>query len=409
MKKLVVFIAVLLSTAIAVGVLWAQRSVSSCGARSERAYATIKTVAKTDLPRGLDAFMTRQCGPNGIYTGTWLSVWVSTTSVRAMDLNDDGISEYQCPCYMAAHGPSRDLLVGNVGRKWRVLSDVAEPFRILDSMSGGYHDLCQDNQIAHFTNGEYVWGRIPESTPGMQAQPPSPGSSTQPFVVDVGGGHISVPPCREPQETKKLAIGTHLRLFKHGEQIGETSVVAIKLITEQWRRDNMSICDCQNDDIEFTPVSLANGRYLGFLDGSPVKPVQIRIPPTKLREIEKKMKKAVVRHPEFRRRMKEKTRLFYEYNGKYFAACYFEYNVDIDTRRGVFFLVECGQTPRVIYAQASGPLSCEDWELEEIVVIDSDGDGRLELAVEFGNACEYIVKLLPPEGPPAGTPLFPTN
>lgn len=73
----------------------------------------------------------------------------------AVDLNDDGVPEYQFCCEPATHGPCGAVLIGKVGSDWKDLTPkegllgyggACTLTVVLASKTKGFHDICLPNQ-----------------------------------------------------------------------------------------------------------------------------------------------------------------------------------------------------------------------------------------------------------------------
>ena len=120
-----------------------------CGRPSEAALSGCKEIKYADLPAGAKALLkklncTVQSGENYDYGS-------------AVDLNDDGVPEYQFCCEPASHGPCSAVLIGKVGSEWKDLTPkdgilgyggACTLMIVLASKTRGFHDICLPNQCA---------------------------------------------------------------------------------------------------------------------------------------------------------------------------------------------------------------------------------------------------------------------
>jgi Bacterial Ig-like domain (group 2) len=120
-----------------------QELASRCPAPSKEIQATCRGITYEDLPDGARALLHQlRCdtGPSSNYNyGT------------AVDLNGDGIPEYQLCCNEAPHGPCGAVLIVRIGGKWTDLTPKngmlgfegpCNQFVVLATQHGGFHDVC---------------------------------------------------------------------------------------------------------------------------------------------------------------------------------------------------------------------------------------------------------------------------
>jgi len=118
-------------------------SASRCPAPSGDVHATCRAITYKDLPVSARALLRQlKCdtGPNSNYNyGT------------AVDLNGDGVSEYQFCCHEASHGPCGAVLIGKIEGEWKDLTaktgmigfeGPCNQFVVLATEHGGLHDIC---------------------------------------------------------------------------------------------------------------------------------------------------------------------------------------------------------------------------------------------------------------------------
>lgn len=121
----------------------AQELESRCPAPSKEIQATCREITYEDLPDGARALLHQlKCdtGPESPYDyGT------------AVDLNGDGVPEYQFCCHEAPHGPCGAVLIGRVGTEWKDLTDrtgmlgfegPCHLLVVLEAQHNGLHDIC---------------------------------------------------------------------------------------------------------------------------------------------------------------------------------------------------------------------------------------------------------------------------
>jgi hypothetical protein len=120
-----------------------QELASRCPAPSKEIQATCRGITYEDLPDGARALLHQlgcDTGPSSNYNyGT------------AVDLNGDGIPEYQFCCKEAPHGPCGAVLIGRIGGKWKDVTPEngmsgfegpCNQFVVLATQHGGFRDIC---------------------------------------------------------------------------------------------------------------------------------------------------------------------------------------------------------------------------------------------------------------------------
>lgn len=122
---------------------------SRCPAASKEVQATCREITYKDLPAGAKALLRRlKCdtGPGSNYDYG-----------SAVDLNGDGIPEYQYCCHEAPHGPCDAVLVGRIKGEWKNLTDKdgmsgfdgpCVQFVVLATQHNGFHDICLPYECA---------------------------------------------------------------------------------------------------------------------------------------------------------------------------------------------------------------------------------------------------------------------
>ena len=122
---------------------------SRCPAASKEVQATCREITYKDLPAGAKALLRQlkcDAGPGSNYDYG-----------SAVDLNDDGVPEYQFCCHEAAHGPCDAVLIGSVKGQWKNLtgkdgmSGFEGPcnlFVVLETQHNGFHDICLPSECA---------------------------------------------------------------------------------------------------------------------------------------------------------------------------------------------------------------------------------------------------------------------
>ena len=126
-----------------------EQPASVCPAASKEAHATCREITYKDLPPGAKALLRRlKCdtGPDSAYNyGT------------AVDLNGDGLPEYQFCCTEAPHGPCGAVLLGRIKGEWRDLTaktgmlgfdGPCNQFVVLETQHSGFHDICLPQECA---------------------------------------------------------------------------------------------------------------------------------------------------------------------------------------------------------------------------------------------------------------------
>lgn len=122
---------------------------SRCPAGSKEVQATCGEISYKDLPAGARALLRRlKCdtGPGSNYDYG-----------SAVDLNGDGVPEYQFCCHEAPHGPCDAVLIGRIKGEWKNLTDKdgmsgfegpCNLFVVLTTQHNGFHDICLPNECA---------------------------------------------------------------------------------------------------------------------------------------------------------------------------------------------------------------------------------------------------------------------
>ena len=128
----------------------ADDAAAKCPKVSEKVQASCREIAYKDLPDGAIALLSRmKCdvGSNYDYGS-------------AVDLNGDGMPEYQVCCHDAPHGPCGSVLIGKIGTEWRELTakdgllgfdGACNLFFVLESQHSGFHDVCLPTQCSYAT------------------------------------------------------------------------------------------------------------------------------------------------------------------------------------------------------------------------------------------------------------------
>ncbi len=118
-----------------------------CPKPSAEILASCRETSYKDLPRRAVALLNRmKCdiGTNYDYGS-------------AVDLNGDGISEYQVCCHDSPHGPCNSVVIGKVGTEWKDLTakegllgfeGACNLFVVLESQHKGFHDVCLPTQCS---------------------------------------------------------------------------------------------------------------------------------------------------------------------------------------------------------------------------------------------------------------------
>jgi hypothetical protein len=121
----------------------AQEPASRCPAASKEIQATCREITYKDLPEGArDLLRELKCNtrPEGPYD-----------SGSAVDLNGDGVPEYEFCCHEAPHGPCGAVLIGKVGTEWKDLTagngmlgfeGACNGLVVLETQHNGFHDIC---------------------------------------------------------------------------------------------------------------------------------------------------------------------------------------------------------------------------------------------------------------------------
>lgn len=142
---------------------------SRCPAPAKEVQATCREITYKDLPDGAKALLRRlkcNAGPSSNYDYG-----------SAVDLNGDGIREYQFCCHEAPHGPCDAVLIGRIKGEWKNLTDKdgmtgfegpCKLFFVLTTQHNGFHDICLpyecspssktgkcDPEIWHFNGTQY--------------------------------------------------------------------------------------------------------------------------------------------------------------------------------------------------------------------------------------------------------------
>lgn len=116
---------------------------ASCPKSSKEIQTSCRAITYKDLPNGARLLLRRmKCD---VRSGS------PYDSGSAVDLNNDGLEEYQFCCHEAPHGPCSAVLIGKVGTKWRDLTakdgmlgfeGACNLLVVLETQHGGFHDLC---------------------------------------------------------------------------------------------------------------------------------------------------------------------------------------------------------------------------------------------------------------------------
>lgn len=142
---------------------------SRCPAAAKEVQATCREITWKDLPTGARALLRKlKCdtGPSSSYDYG-----------SAVDLNGDGVPEYQYCCHEAPHGPCDAVLLGRIKGEWKNLTDKdgvsgfegpCGQFVVLTTQHNGFHDICLpyecapsskagkcDPKIWHFNGTQY--------------------------------------------------------------------------------------------------------------------------------------------------------------------------------------------------------------------------------------------------------------
>src|SRR5579884_3784405 len=118
-----------------------------CPQPNGQALASCKMISYKDLPQGArDLLHKLKCdtGDNYDYGS-------------AVDLNGDGIPEYQFCCRDAPHGPCPAVVIGKIGSEWKEISPAGGVFAygfpcglflVLDSRHHDFSDICLPNECS---------------------------------------------------------------------------------------------------------------------------------------------------------------------------------------------------------------------------------------------------------------------
>lgn len=122
---------------------------SRCLAGSREVQATCREITYKDLAAGAKALLRQlkcNAGPGSNYDYG-----------SAIDLNGDGIPEYQFCCHEAPHGPCDAVLIGRIKGEWKNLTDKGgmsgfegpcNMFVVLETQHNGFHDICLPYECA---------------------------------------------------------------------------------------------------------------------------------------------------------------------------------------------------------------------------------------------------------------------
>ena len=150
-----------------------------CPAASKGVQPACREITYKDLPAGARALLRQlkcETGPGSNYDYG-----------SAVDLNGDGIPEYQFCCHEAPHGPCDAVLIGRIKGEWKNLtgkdgmSGFEGPcnlFVVLTTQHNGFHDICLpyecvpsskagkcDPKILHFNGTQYQVADSAASSP----------------------------------------------------------------------------------------------------------------------------------------------------------------------------------------------------------------------------------------------------
>jgi hypothetical protein len=118
-----------------------------CPKPSVEALASCTAISYKDLPReALDLLKRMKCDLN------------STEDYgSAVDLNGDGVPEYEVCCKESAHGPCDAVVIGKVASTWKDLTpkdgvlgydNACGFFIVLNERHGGFNDVCRPDQCS---------------------------------------------------------------------------------------------------------------------------------------------------------------------------------------------------------------------------------------------------------------------
>jgi len=127
---------------------------AACPKSSKDVQASCRAITYKDLPTGARLLLRRmKCD---VRAGS------PYDSGSAVDLNNDGMPEYEFCCHEAPHGPCDAVLIGKVGTKWKDLTakdgllgfeGACNLLVVLETQHGGYHDLCLPIQCSQPVRG----------------------------------------------------------------------------------------------------------------------------------------------------------------------------------------------------------------------------------------------------------------
>jgi hypothetical protein len=125
---------------------------AKCPKPAVQVQATCTEISHRDLPKGVSDLLAKMkcdAGSNYDYGS-------------AVDLNGDGVPEYQVCCSYPPHGPCGSVLIGKVGSSWKELNakeglagftGACTLFIPLESQHSGFHDVCLPYQCSSATPG----------------------------------------------------------------------------------------------------------------------------------------------------------------------------------------------------------------------------------------------------------------
>lgn len=137
-----------------IGCTYPQTKDSTCGTIYYDAYKYCEQVTYQTLPAEIKQLMKEsecnvESGSNYDYGFT-------------IDLNDDESPEYIFCCYELLHGPCGTIIYSKISNRWEIilmtsgfLTDCEKVLIVLDSQNEGFHNLCIDEKIVKYINGEY--------------------------------------------------------------------------------------------------------------------------------------------------------------------------------------------------------------------------------------------------------------
>jgi hypothetical protein len=127
----------------------AEDSASKCPRASKALQNSCREVTREDLPAEAIALLRKlkcEVAPGSNYDYG-----------SAVDLNGDGVPEYEVCCHESPHGPCSAVVIGRLAGEWKDLTakegllgydGACNLFVILEDRHNGFHDVCLPDECA---------------------------------------------------------------------------------------------------------------------------------------------------------------------------------------------------------------------------------------------------------------------